>query len=250
MQTGEQLTPVRRHYDHAPIVEAVVEIQCEAPKTLKVDDLLRVQAQVATNYPQKQEVHELQISVPPTSPPNTAGRVIGYRFTTADGRKVLGTQLSAFSFSQLAPYDRWETMRAEAYRLWLIYKATATPVRIVRVGVRYINRIDIPTTVGAGINLDEYFETSPRIAPTLPQNLTNYFMRLQIPNGEEMLLITETSVQPAAPNVISTILDIDVFVQRDMLDESGAWEIIDRLRERKNEVFEACITDRVRDLIK
>ena len=65
-----------------------------------------------------------------------------------------------------------------------------------------------------------------------------------------MLLITETSVQPAAPNVISTILDIDVFVQRDMLDESGAWEIIDRLRERKNEVFEACITDRVRDLIK
>jgi uncharacterized protein (TIGR04255 family) len=75
-------------------------------------------------------------------------------------------------------------------------------------------------------------------------------MRLQIPNGEEMLLITETSVQPAAPNVISTILDIDVFVQRDMLDESGAWEIIDRLRERKNEVFEACITDRVRDLIK
>jgi len=238
------------HYDHAPIVEAVIEIQLQLPRSIGVTDLLRFHSTVSSEYPDKQEQHAFEISMSgPQNPPSTSGRLAGYRFISSDQKQIIGVRTDSFSFSRTAPYDRWESMREEAHRLWSIFRSTLGPERLTRVGVRYINRIDVPAR-SEGVNLDDYFETAPRIASSLPQRLTNFFMRLQIPIDEGMLLITETSVAPPAQNLISTLLDIDVYAQQENLDETTAWQTLERLRHEKNRVFEACITDRVRDLIK
>jgi len=239
-----------RHYDHAPIVEAIIEIQCQVPTAANLADLLKFHAGVSVDYPGKQEQHEVEISVSgPANAANTAGRQVGYRFISQDQKQVVMVSLRSFAFSRLAPYDRWESMCAEARRLWEIYRSTLRPIKITRIGVRYINRIDVPTQ-GTGINLDDYFETAPRIASSLPQNLTSFFMRLQIPIEGAMLLISETTALPPGPNIISTLLDIDVFAQGDNLNGDGVWQDIERLRNEKNRAFEACITNKVRDLIK
>jgi uncharacterized protein (TIGR04255 family) len=243
-----------RHYEHAPITEAVIELQCELPSDTQNADLLMVCDQIKSDYPKKSDQHEAQVVVD-TLVGNTRStqKLIGYRLLSHDERQIVQIRLNAFAFSRLAPYERWETMRAEAFRLWKVYRAALSPTRITRVGVRYINRVDVPSNNPLeGIDLDQYFETAPRIAAALPQRMTNFFMRLQIPidgTGASAIL-TETAVPSPAVGQVSTILDIDTFIQPEHFDEESAWKAADFLRDQKNRFFEACITEKVRELIK
>jgi uncharacterized protein (TIGR04255 family) len=78
-------------------------------------------------------------------------------------------------------------------------------------------------------------------------------MQLQIPQDDidAMLVLNEAFEPQQDPDIVSVILDIDLF--RDVHlpgDEEELWALFEQLRERKNEVFEASITDRTRELIK
>ena len=242
-----------RHYSRAPITEAIIEIQCELPPATAMLNLLSVHERIKPDYPERAEQHAFQAQFTIGSGPSATQSVIGYRLASQDGKRIVQVRPNTFAFSQLAPYDKWETVRAEALRLWEIYRETVSPVRITRVGVRYINRVDVPSQLpGGGIDLDDYFQTAPRIAPSLPQTMTNYFMRIQLPLEETgaSAVITQTGVPPPSPGLVSTVLDIDVFIEGGNLDEGSAWNRIDFLRHQKNRFFEACITDRVRELIR
>jgi len=64
------------------------------------------------------------------------------------------------------------------------------------------------------------------------------------------LVISEASAQPKRPDTLPIILDIDLFVEQpEIADEESLWGFFQKLRERKNLYFEACITDRTRELI-
>ena len=153
-------------------------------------------------------------------------------------------------FSQLAPYDHWEVFREQALRAWNHYEATLCPQRIVRVGVRYINRIEIPVAPSGHIDLDQYFRTGPKVAPELPQVMKTYFLRLELPMADpnSILIITQTAVPPTKPGFLATLLDLDAVMQNLDFNSDAAWKTIDELREHKNQAFEACITDLTREL--
>lgn len=64
------------------------------------------------------------------------------------------------------------------------------------------------------------------------------------------MVISEASAQPKRPDTVPIILDIDLFVEQpEIADEESLWGFFQKLRERKNLYFEACITDRTRELI-
>jgi len=97
----------------------------------------------------------------------------------------------------------------------------------------------------------DYLRTVLQVSPALPQGLAGYFMQLSIPldDNKSDATVTETLIPPASPNVVSVILDIDVF-RTDNLpsEETALWAMFSELRYAKNRVFEACITDKARDL--
>ena len=75
-------------------------------------------------------------------------------------------------------------------------------------------------------------------------------MQVQIPQSDigTTLSLTQAMVQSVNPNTVA-IVDIDLFNEAPV-DIGRVWEIISEMRDRKNDVFEACITDRLRELIK
>lgn len=242
------------HYEHAPITEAVIAIGCEFTDEIRLEDLLKVHEQLKSDYPKRVEQFTVQFSVEVAKSEGKVSqpKVIGYQLASEDGKRIVRLTRSEFGFSQLAPYDRWGTFRADAKRAWDLYESVLCPRRITRVSVRYINRVDIPAPSGSGVDLDVYFRTAPKIAPELPQTMNTYFVRVELPirGSNGILIITETAVPPVSPNVISALLDLDAIVQNADLDVAGAWRTIDELRDEKNFAFEACITDATRDLIK
>jgi uncharacterized protein (TIGR04255 family) len=66
-----------------------------------------------------------------------------------------------------------------------------------------------------------------------------------------VLVLNEAMVPPPRDNVASVLLDIDLYRDTDIPTEDEAiWAIFEQLRVRKNEAFEACITDAARKLIR
>lgn len=121
------------------------------------------------------------------------------------------------------------------------------PEKITRVAVRYVNQIDIPLSE---IEYKDYFKTTPEVSPALPQGLSGFFMQLHFPQPDfgGLLVLTETAVPPPTLGTNSVVLDLDVFKEVDTLTDEEVWPLLEKLRERKNEFFEGCITDRTRFL--
>ena len=131
-----------------------------------------------------------------------------------------------------------------------MYRSVAKPTKVTRLAVRYVNRLDLPLPVA---DLKEYLRTVPEVSSDLPQNLAGYFMQLRIPQVDikSLLLLNQAIIDPAKPGVASVVLDNDVFRDDDPpTDEQGVGDFFEVLRKRKNDVFEACITDRARELFK
>ena len=238
------------HYPKAPITEAIIDIKVALPPSAGLDNLMQAHANEEQAYPHVKKLKvtsgQLQLGVEATTTSST--KQVGHWFQSGDGKQVYQARLDGFTMSRLAPYERWETFRTEARRLWDAYKAAVSPERVVRVAVRYVNRIDIPLPLR---DLKDYLRTVPEVSPDLPQGLAGYFMRLEIPLDDikSQCLVNEAIISPATPNVVSVVLDIDIFRTVDLPTEEGdTWGLIEDLRSRKNSVFEACITDKAREL--
>lgn len=65
-----------------------------------------------------------------------------------------------------------------------------------------------------------------------------------------MLLLNEAREAPRESGSQAIILDLDLFRGIDLPSESSAlWDLIERLHERIESIFEACVTDELRQRI-
>lgn len=252
MLKGVSLVSDRAPYTKAPITEALIDIQVELPDGTTVADLARVSIGEEIGYPQRRNRFSLegQIVFGEQVGTSTSQRQVGYDFLSGDERQIVQVRTDGFTLSRLAPYDRWKTFRAEAYRLWELYRDVANPINVTRVAVRYINRLDLPLPMD---DLKDYLRTVPEVSPDLPQELNGLLMQLAIPQEDigALVLLNEALIPPPNADTASVLLDINLF--RDIetsIEEVELWNLLDQFRERKNKVFEACITERTRDLIR
>ena len=184
---------------------------------------------------------------------DTSGEQIGHVFRRNDGLRVVQSRLNGFAYSIVAPYDTWETFSAEAWQYWQAYRMVVRPTKASRLGVRFINKIDIPQ---ASIEIKDYLRTAVDVSPYLPQLTARYFLQVVVPilSFDASATITSTIVAPPTEDSTSLILDIDTWREFDIPLEGDAGderirETLDDLRKAKNYVFEACITDATRGLI-
>lgn len=244
---------LHRRYPKPPITEAIIDLRACLPEGTTVNDLESVHRELELEYPKVRKRYAGTIQAMVGDDGATAAATqqhIGFLCMSRDERYVFQARLDGFTLSRLAPYECWDSFRDEAQRLWKLYETVAKPTRLSRVAVRYVNRLDLPLPVQ---ELAEYLRTSPQVSPELPQDLAGYFMQIRIAQEDikSFLLLNEAIVEPVRPGVASVVLDIDVFrVEELPQDQESLWQAIELLRNRKNEVFEACITDRARELFK
>lgn len=241
----------RRHYSKAPITEALIDLRVNLPGEATLKRLNDLFPSISIEYPNQdnQLIFQGQLMAG-TSVSATANQTqIGYAYSDRDRRQVFNACLGSFTFSRLAPYDRWESFRDEAKRLWSIYQDAVRPITITRLAVRYVNRLDIPLPIS---DLKDFLRTVPEVSVDLPEGLSGYFMQLQIPQEDvgAMVVINQAMIPPANPEVISILLDIDISQDYTLLIDKDFWSCLEKLHTRLNHVFEACITDETRKLIR
>jgi uncharacterized protein (TIGR04255 family) len=239
------------HYSKAPITEALIDIQVRLPESTLTEALRSIEvdeSRFKSAIPLKHSVFEFRFG--PEQHAGAQHEDRGFIFPSADGKHVLQARRDGFTLSRLAPYDRWETFRDDAKSLWTLYSSIAKPEVITRVAVKYVNRFDLTLPIE---KFGQFFNVRPELPGETPQPVEGFFMQLQIPHVDisAMLVLTQAIVPPPEVGMASIVLDIDLFCPNNPAsDEEGLWRLLERLHERKNEVFEGCITDATRELIR
>ncbi|MBI5863447.1 MAG: TIGR04255 family protein [Planctomycetes bacterium] len=242
----------QQHYSRAPITEAIIDLRVELAANLPVSDLQKARLGQESAYPQVEAVNVAVGQMEFGERVSTAAttKQIGFWFRSSDGKQLYQARLDGFTMNRLAPYESWEPFRTEARRLWDVYRSIAKPKKVVRIALRYVNRLDLPLPVH---DFRDYLRTAPEISADLPQNLAGYFMQIAIPQDDigAVAMLNEALIEPAAPNVASVVLDIDLFRTAELpTSDESLWILFEDLHDRKNDIFEACITDQARELFK
>lgn len=240
----------KRHLPHAPIKEALIDIQVAFPEKVTVEALNSKYAQIADQYPKHETLQRGEFGLhnengqPATV---TIGHTIaGYRYSSEDGHRVAQFRVDGFTFSQLEPYKTWEEMKKEAARLWEVYVDAVSPDPITRVSTRYINILKLPLNT----ELKEYLEAPPTIPAGLNQELGSFLTRVDIhdPTIEARGFLTQ-ALEGVHDDYAPIVLDIDVFVTKEFDPrEDNLWQCLEQLRDFKNTVFFESITDKAVEL--
>jgi uncharacterized protein (TIGR04255 family) len=241
-----------RHYDKAPIKEAIIDIQVENSSSLTLASFEKVEILPPRGYAERQKVMMSQLRGQLEEGVFTATAKqdqMGYAFVGGEGKHVVQFRVNGFTFSRLAPYQTWDQLRNEAKTLWDSYRQIVGALPVVRIGLRYVNQLDLPVPMR---DFRDYIRLYPEISSDLTQLLAGFFLQVQIPQEDlgAMLILNEAMVPPSGPNVVSVVLDIDVFKQGLKLEsDDDVWNTMDAFRLRKNLIFEGCITNNTRELI-
>jgi uncharacterized protein (TIGR04255 family) len=241
-----------RHYDKAPIKEAIIDIRIEDSPSLTVANFEKAEVSPPRGYAERRKVMigHLQGRLEAGVLTATAKQdQVGYAFVGAEGKHVVQFGVNGFTFSRLAPYQTWEQLRNEAKTLWESYRQIVGALPVVRVGLRYVNQLDLPMPIR---DFRDFIRFYPEVSADLSQDLAGFFLQVQVPQEDlgAMLILNEAMVPPSGPGVVSVVLDIDVFKQGLKLESDGeVWSILEAFRLKKNLVFEGCITNRTRELI-
>lgn len=241
-----------QHYSKAPITEAIIDVRVSPSDQLTVSDLALMVEGDELSYPERRDhcYAEGHFQLGKDTSASASSKHTGFVFYSEDKKQIFQARLDGFTMSRLAPYGSWTPFRDEARRLWEKYRSIVNPISINRLAVRYLNRLDLPLPLD---DFKDYLLTVPEVAPDLPQGLEGFFVRLQIPQQDipVTLLLSEAIVEPARDGVVSVVLDIDMYRNKEVpSDEESIWDFFEVLHDRKNDVFEACITDDTRELIK
>ena len=242
-------TMTEKAYKRAPITEAVVELRLAAP--LPVEQVERVKAQLTDDYPLAPEIVQ-NITIRPGPVPQPSIEFAAYRMFSADATNVAVIGRQVFGASRLAPYAGWEAFIGQAQRNWAVWKKIVGWQEVVRVGVRYINRIDVPNPADKPVPIDEFLVFRP-IFPIFEgsQGVDSFAINSSLPIANSKFRLILNAGLTASPLVKTTsfLLDLDISQEAELpKGDNALWSLIDQIRKVKNRVFEASITDSARRL--
>lgn len=251
-------------YAKAPITDAIVDFRVEPRPETSAVELAVGFAELTAEFPKQQELPAadtgFHLRFGSVGPPQIFGGAVvlgGFRYESADGRRIVQVRRDGFVFNLLPPYEDWQAFCAEARPLWERYRSVWRPRRVVRAALRYVNQFDLPESPnGEGLQLGEYFTITPGGPANglLPSNtLVHYALQMVLPQPDiGATAVVNHALLAPSPGRISLVLDIDLF--RESLtwnpeDDTTLWNAMEELRVRKNALFEMCITERTRALL-
>lgn len=241
----------------APIVEAVLDINCDMPPTFDLAALEGAardafQAQYPKFRTRFLEQHRFEsMADEPTK--HFAKRAIqALQFLHDDEKQLVQMRAQGFSFNRLALYTSLDDYLSEIQRTWEIFVGIASPVQIRVVQLRYINRILLPLTDGR-VELDKYF----KLSPTLPDKnklqfagFLNQHTAVEVDTGRQVNIVLAS--QPPVKEKLSIIFDICVTSAGATAAKDWTWILaeIQSLRDLKNRIFRNTLTKKCLNLFR
>ena len=240
-------------YEHPPITEAVIGINFSSP--IKQATLSSVNKKFQRRYPHHQTVSNLNIAIVELGDKqinkSTAdvNQENGHRLSTEDMTELLLLWPSSFSISQLSPYHGWDHFFDRFVKDWGVWKKLVGFQTINRIGVRYINRIDIPIT-GPIVEYEKFLNVYPKLPGMLnPTEAYAIQTSSHLKDIDSRLILNSAVVPSPILDHASFLIDLDISKESNLpQNDNDIFDLLKKIRVKKNAIFEICITRRAREL--
>ena len=242
------------NYNNAPIVEAIFDIRVNNTEIEDVNAIEELKNTLLKDFPitNKRINFEGKIELNVNSADIKSkgiSNITGFIFSNKEKNRKIQFRTDGYTCNFLAPYNDWEEFSDLALEYWNIYLEFAKPKIILRIALRYINKIEIP--LGDNFEFETYLKSVPQIPKSLPQKFNEYFLRMRIPSKDKNIeaIVSQTFEKPVS-NFLPFIIDIDVYNSNLTQAQEDLSNNFNELRKLKNIVFEDLITDETRNLFK
>lgn len=240
-----------RRYANPPIEEVVCEFRLthETRWDLTVPGLLY--EKLKESFPQKEQrlIQEVEFTQGPEGLQQQIRMSERLLFFTEDRKMLVQVGPRLLAVNALKPYPHWEVFRPRIAMVWKILQDTIEVQGLERIGLRYINRIELPAQ---DVALNEYFEFYPFVGTRLPRHTTSFLVGVEFSYADDR---DRCRVQLAPVLVSGTegkaafILDLDYFLARRRgVAVADVLNWIEEAHSQVEEVFEGCITDKLRNI--
>ena len=238
-----------------PIVEAVLDIDCDMPPMLALDKLeASARDAFRDHYPKfrTQFIQALQVEAAADRAPNVTTRqgIQALQFLQEDEKQLVQVRTQGFSFNRLAPYKSLGDYLPEIERTWRLFVGLAAPVQIRLIRLRYINRILLPMTAGR-VDLNDYLKLGPRLPDEDKLTLEGFITKHSaVESDTDNRVNIVLTAQPPENDKLPVIFDIETYRlgNAEPHDWAGSLSKVQSLRRLKNLVFENSLTDQCLNL--
>lgn len=239
------------HLKNPPIVEAVVDIDCDLPPNLDFLSLeTAAQQKYGDAYPKLRrrfsEVHEIKTAADASMSETSVKRTLdAFQFVQDDEKQLVQVRRLGYSFNRLAPYPGLDALLPDIQRTWQIFYQLTSPTLIRRVRLRYINRILFPMPDDS-LELKRVLRCGPQLPDEEALALRGFLVQYSaIEKATGLTVHAVLTRQPVETAHVALIFDNAAF--DDHAFEAGDWssisERIAALRRLKNRVFVNTLTE-------
>lgn len=230
-----------------PIVEALVEFQFDpaSPWDMTVPGLLF--KELEDDFPNREQKRLInqRVEMVAEGPRQTVNIIERMQMFSEDRLSLVQVNQHLLTVNRLAPYTKWESLLPNIKTALNAYQKIAKPVGLRRVGLRFINKIQIP---GESIKMEDYFGFYPHLEAGLPQDFVSFACSVVIAFSElGGFLNLQLRPDLERTDVPVTILDLDLFSETVALDQAVEW--VDKAHAELDVAFRNAITDKTRALL-
>ena len=239
-----------KEYRKSPIVEAVCEFR--AKKDCKWDITVPglIYEKVKEKFPNREQRLFQNLEVTKSQEDlqhqlQTSERIL---LLSEDRKRFIQVGPRLLAVNCLKPYPAWASFKEMINTALEALAATIKIDEFQRIGLRYINRIEIPFT---SLNLEEYFEFRPFLGKKLPQDMTNFIVgcMLMFHNGRDCCRIQLTNTVSEESSNVAFLLDLDYSLAKPQeVVKQQAMEWLEAAHRKVYDIFEGCITDKLRNI--
>lgn len=240
-----------RVYENPPLVEAVCEFRFEPSQPWDWTIPGLIYDQVKSEYPIKrqQNMVEFELRQEELAQRLKSGIAL-MQFLRSDERGLLQVGPDLLTINHLKPYPNWKAFKEMIVRVLGVYRKVVAPKGIRRIGLRYINKIEVSEQL---VEIGDYLLAVPKVPEALPQLFTTFVQRVEIPLEKDngLLTLQAGSIQQAEREGTALMLDLDFATQHaNKLTLDSAIQWVEQAHDQVERVFESCITDKSRVLFK
>jgi uncharacterized protein (TIGR04255 family) len=207
------LTGPHPSYQNPTIVQVTCEIAfaSEAEVKLSAAALYPI---FSNEFPEIQPINlSVQVQVllgqlPVNQEPPQSANAGAFRFATSDGKRFVQLSKTNFIYQSNERYPGWKDFEAKLMELWTAALPHMSPSTIVKVGLRYINRI---VKAKADQNLSFYFQPTQDLPASLIASKEHFLGRIEsspAPSHLRLVTLASEAKGPDWPHG-SIIMDID-----------------------------------------
>jgi uncharacterized protein (TIGR04255 family) len=237
-------------YPNPPIQEVVCELHFAIGDPLSLSDIENLKGAWLNEYPDQtvSEEKTVQFQVDPGGM-SIEERKVGHRLIckSSDGTRLVQLSGLFLAVNQLKPYPGWEeffrdTILARAKDL----KSAIRSLSFRQVGLRYINKIDIPESPLVWENWFQFSIPFPKIEGSALDGFQMHFEQ-RLPESCR-LIVNSLAVTPKVEGSSAVILDLSVVWQGEPVEHAEVPEILERVHAPHRLAFESYITDKLRKI--